>query len=572
MQHINNFMGGMKGGVDYTLFPQDSYTYLLNGTMVSNDERGLMITDQKGTISIWNFAVNEVPVGTCYFDSVMYVFTLCPIGGINYLCLYSLKGCSATGWIDIMAPVLNSRTELGILSPFKVLASLFGYTTSKLLDIFAKDSYDGSVDLYICDGLNPNVIINTGIDKDGIPTKRFYSTAPTKEVFFQQTTIANVPEVVYSVEDYGNMKPGTYYLYIRYEDQSLNATPFIKEIGPIFIHAGNTLVNNASGVTNDGTARVSKRIRLAISNTDPNFKYVSVGVVYYYGENGLLSRDNYLIDKSFSLSNLSTNIIIDGDNAQRVITVEELLSDNIHQNICETHTQLDGHYYGANWKGKTEDLSMLKELANRFIPHAIIKDEDNFDKYVDEDTKELEYMEEEIYPLGVSFLIDGQFKTDVFPIHGWYENSYVDYLYQGQYDSLRKYSINDSVLSLSDRKYYKNTTGLNRSLLLDFIVLPTNSFIVTKKVDQKFLYINSYTYTSKLLQYVLAIEYENVYIYNSYIDDNAYVFIQIFETVMIFNYVSNITFYILAFEYQSIYSYISSLDNNSYIYVQIEIN
>ena len=53
------------------------------------------------------------------------------------------------------------------------------------------------------------------------------------------------------------------------------------------------------------------------------------------------------------------------------------------------------------------------------IPYAVLKNENNFDKVYDQDNTDMEYIEEETYPLGVSFIIDGRYKTDVYPICGW---------------------------------------------------------------------------------------------------------------------------------------------------------
>lgn len=422
MQHINAFSGGMKGGIDYTLFPQDSYTMMLNGTLVSKDEHGLTITNAKGTTYRGEFRENEYPIGSCFFDNVLYIVAHLTEGDEKYITLYSKAFGGQAGYTEEDMSVVYNMKDGDNYVGFKASASLFGYDTSKLLEVVAKESYDGTVDLYLCDGLNPNAIINTGVDKEGIQVKeRYYPYNITENVFSQQSNISAVPRASYEIEGHGNMKPGTYYLYLRYEDRSLNTTPFIKEIGPIFIHAGESTGTppNVSGAINDGDVRVSKRIVLKISNTDPNYKYISVGVVYYYGQDGILSRDNYLIDKSISLTGNNNTLIIDGNNAIRALTLEELFDDNISQDRSKAQVQLDGRWFGANWKGNDLDYAHLKETARRIIPHSILNIKNNFDAQVDETDSETEYMENEIYPFGVSFLIDGRYKTPVFPICGW---------------------------------------------------------------------------------------------------------------------------------------------------------
>lgn len=415
MQHNNTFLGGMKRGIDNTLMPQNSYTYMLNGTIVSKDEHGYTITNIRGTKSITSFSTNEVPIGSVSFNGILYIVThAVDTSKINF---YSFKGSDGTAWIEETLLIIPNGPD----DALSINQSVLGFSKGKLLEIIAKNSYDGSVDLYICDGLHKNIIINTGIDQQGKKTLRSYTNLDDVLLFVHQKSITNVPEVTGFVKDNGSMKPGTYFFYIRYEDESLNTTPFIKEVGPFYIHSGSKEFNSSSGVLNTGEQKVSKQILLNITNTDPNYKKVSVGFVHYYGTSDTLSKSMQLISKSTKIVNGSASIVFNGNNVVQDITFEELFKDNMAFDIAETEVQHEDRYYGANWKGRAIDYTMLKEMASLIIPHAVIKDESRFDKVYDQDAKDFEYMEDEIYPMGVSFLIDGQYKTPVFPICGWYE-------------------------------------------------------------------------------------------------------------------------------------------------------
>lgn len=415
MQHNNTFLGGMKRGIDNTLIPQNSYTYMLNGTIVSKDEHGYTITNIRGTKSIASFSANEVPIGSVSFNGILYIVThATDTAKINF---YSFKGSDGTAWVEETLLIIPNGPD----DALSINQSVLGFSKGKLLEIIAKNSYDGSVDLYICDGLHKNIIINTGIDQQGKKTLRSYTNLDDVLLFVHQKSITNVPEVTGLVKDNGSMKPGTYFFYIRYEDESLNTTPFIKEVGPFYIHSGSKEFNSSSGVLNTGEQKVSKQILLNITNTDPNYKKVSVGFVHYYGTSDTLSKSMQLISKSTKIVNGSASIVFNGNNVVQDITFEELFKDNMAFDIAETEVQHEDRYYGANWKGRAIDYTMLKEMASLIIPHAVIKDESRFDMVYDQTAKDFEYMEDEIYPMGVSFLIDGQYKTPVFPICGWYE-------------------------------------------------------------------------------------------------------------------------------------------------------
>ena len=473
MQHRNTFTGGMKSGIDFSLFPQDSYSYMLNGCIISKDEHGFMVTNIKGHTAIHTFAENEVPIGSVSFNGILYVIThYIDDNADEYIKFYSYKKTNGTtGWVDGM-DVIPMKNGSYLLIPQATLE----FTRAKLLDVFAKESYDGSVDIYICDGLHKNVIINTGLDRDGKFTLRTYSNLTIPSLFQMQKSVNLIPTVTSSIQSGGNMKPGTYYAYIRYEDDSLNPTPFIKEVGPFFIHGGHTSNNSASGLLNEDNMRVNKSILLNISNIDTSYNKVSIGIVYYYGLNNVLSRENYLLNRTYQVINGTVKVVINGDNDQQTLVVEEILKDNLRYNTSETHTQLENRYFGANWKSQDIDMGILKSLASKFIPHAIIKDytgigrSNDFDHVIDENESEFEYMEDEIYPFGVSFLIDGQYKTDVFPICGWYE-------------------------------------GLEQ--------------------EKQVLFVPVYSFDKLFKEFVLAQSYENVYLYSVEINEADYVPMQI---------------------------------------------
>lgn len=418
MQHINTFNKGMVRGIDYTIIPQSSYLYMLNGCLISRDDKGFVVTSIKGTTKIAEFDTNEVPIGSTVFNGIVYIITHRIDDDEAFINVWSYKGSNGTTWVSDIRIIPNGPENL-----LSIPSELLGFSRDKLLEVIAKESHDGSVDLYICDGLSPNAVINTGLDRNGKSTDRQYTEFTSKVQFAFHKSITKAPEVSTSIGSVGNIKPGTYFFYLRYEDETLNATPFIKEVGPITIHAGSTESNNAVGVANTGDIRVSKNITLNIADADPLYKRVSVAVVYYFGIDGILSRENFLINKSYVLVDDAANIVFDGDNDIRSILVEEIIADNIQYNVSESQIQLNNRYYGANWKGGEIDYNYLKEMARRIIPRAVIHPDNNFDKVHDQNTSENEYMENEIYPFGVSFLIDGRYKTPVFPVCGWQEGN-----------------------------------------------------------------------------------------------------------------------------------------------------
>ena len=169
MQGINTFTNGMQGGIDPALFAQDSYSYMLNGYMVSKDNHGFVITNIKGTVLVAEMAENEVPIGVCEYRGIMYILThyIDLVGG-QYNRLYSYYGSDGTQWIESLLLVPCGPNNEGFSSPINVL----GFSRTQYVEIEAKDDYDSSVNLYLCNKNGKNAIINTGVNKNGIYTDR----------------------------------------------------------------------------------------------------------------------------------------------------------------------------------------------------------------------------------------------------------------------------------------------------------------------------------------------------------------------------------------------------------------
>ena len=126
---------------------------------------------------------------------------------------------------------------------FKIEASKFGWNKNKFLEVLSRQSYDGSVNIYILDGENENIVINTGLDENGVFTDNSYDINDSKEVYYQQKTLLQVPTVTSSILKSGNLRPGAYWVYLAYMGEDLNITSYIKEVGPFYID------NNISGVS-----------------------------------------------------------------------------------------------------------------------------------------------------------------------------------------------------------------------------------------------------------------------------------------------------------------------------------
>ena len=362
-QHINRFNDGMKGGIDNTVFPQSGYSYMLNGHIVSRDERGFSIVNVKGTEHEFNLGLNRYIIGCCEFNSILYMIVLNEDERTVELWMGD-KHSDGEKWIDGFGRVPNMINSGGDRTFFSFHKSIFGWTKNKLLEVIAKSSYDGSLDLYICDGLNPNIIINTGVDNNGIIATKTYDVKLGESQFVQKLKINSVPTVRGRIIDNASqgLLPGAYWFYISYMDQDLNRTFYVKEYGPVYISGGDY------GIRSDIAS--SKNIILTIENLDISYPFIKVSFVRYFGDNGVSSHSINMLLEGYRVSSFVEVVINNAPNSYQPIMLEELKSSGIAQAISETQTQLDGVWFGGNWKTSTP-LSInatLTALSLSIIP------------------------------------------------------------------------------------------------------------------------------------------------------------------------------------------------------------
>lgn len=415
MENVNSFSGGMKNGIDPTIFPQDSVLVMRNGHIFSQDENRYVVTNIKSPAQAFTLRSGYWPIGSAEFNDDLYIMsfngTNIEIGRYGlYEGIYTYKA-------------LHTLQTDGGLMDFNILASKIGYVTCEQVEMFARKSFDDTVNLYICDGLNANIVINSGLIYQDTTDNPL---VPSEVNMFK--SVSNIPNVIGEVIDGGYLKPGNYFIAIRQTTSDLNSTGFCSQVGPFCISGDN------KGLLDKNSIRTERSIKLSLSNLDEDYKYIEVALIRYFGENGAISVDMNIITRKFI--NPGT-IILTGMESTVSITAEELLMNSIEKDMCMTHVQHENRYFGANWKNKDNDQHHhLIEIARRIIPHFSIKNEGTDEEMIAiaktrnysnlNAMDEMKYKAGEIYPFAVSFVINGKYGTDAFPICG-YDSNLVSY-------------------------------------------------------------------------------------------------------------------------------------------------
>ena len=155
----------------------------------------------------------------------------------------------------------------------------FNFSLKYPVDIQCQNSYDGSVNLILNDGLNKARLINTRFRVNENNTYEVINRASNneanlydKEQFDLDTTLVKkvnkIPTIKFeSLDGSGQLPCGNYNFYFKYEDDDGNETDFIGESGSVVCHVGNLLSPSSirSGLENENSR---KAINFVITDID----------------------------------------------------------------------------------------------------------------------------------------------------------------------------------------------------------------------------------------------------------------------------------------------------------------
>lgn len=415
-QIINSFNKGMHSGIDPSVFPEGSYRTMRNGHIFARNDRGFVVTNITKPSEAFSLTSGYVPIGSCEFNGKLYIMSY--KAGAPSMVEFGVYTPGAT---PLYSPLATLSDAGGSGRPLRIDASLIGYSKEHLVSMFPRVSYDGSVNLYICDGYNANIVVNT--------EREYINTAvnPLEASDFAQfKSLDSMPEIEAEVIDGGYMKPGNYFFAFRYTTKDYNSTIFFNQIGPYCISEDDRGTLDINDIT------LPKSVKLTLTGMDADYRYVEIAVLRYFGETEVMSSEMYLVTKRFIADG---DIVIDGTEDRINITPEELLKNNILVSTCKSHLQHNNRYFGANWKSDITDLhSILSRAAARIIPEFVIEHGDD-DETIIADAFERDYRDKnayskmkykagEAYPFAVSFVISGKYITDAYPVCGYDANVY----------------------------------------------------------------------------------------------------------------------------------------------------
>lgn len=327
---------------------------------------------------------------------------------------------------------------------------LTDFTTERLnfdlnhpVQIECQPSYDGSVNLILNDDKNPPRLINTRftpmenntykiVNRMGNNDANIYDDDQFEIDTSLYKRISMLPRIVFDgIEDGGACKVGNYVFYFRYEDTDTNMTDFVGETGIVTCHIGgvNDIGSIKGGVKDENS---NKLIKFTLSNVDSGYSSVRVYYTRYTSDiDGIQVHKNYLIDHKFPIINTQCSITITGYEATSEISDNEL---NVQYNLIEsakTAAQCQNMLFMGNVNKVDIPYEDLINLSLRVYPipfavdsignvtHEYSDTTNQFEYYnVKNIYNKLGYWDEEIYRLGIVYIMPDFSLSPVFNIRG----------------------------------------------------------------------------------------------------------------------------------------------------------
>ena len=424
---LNRFIKGIVSDIDYNYVTNEQWVFPTENMRIIQDGQSYRLCNVMGNeeVTLVQFSGDIKPLAFCTYKDIIFIIS--SAGGAIEIGTYpSFPTRVSTILQPTYSPLLNLE-RFGNPAPFRTTKTGFG--PNNPITLFAREDYDNTINLYICDGNTSNKVINTGLTING------YIDRFTKEddmpQNINQIVISKLHPVVkrHSIEAGGIMPVGNYFVYIRYVTDAYDSTHFITEYGPLQLSLGDT--GRTIEGHEDREQSTGKKIVLELENLDPIFSKYEIGIVRWRGELFYPTYDIYIIDQYYDTK--QTTVSIYGNEGKRTATLGDILISAIKDDASLTHTQLNNRYFGANWREMYYDKRKLSELALSCFVRPIYKPISDVKKIGYEYPDSIGHLGQhkndevtydgrsffrgEVYPFAVVFVINGR-ETEAFPILG----------------------------------------------------------------------------------------------------------------------------------------------------------
>lgn len=381
----NEFFKGDNRDIDVLKFPNDTARRLQNVRIIDVNGKGLVVTNIGGNEYRFSITRGFIPIGKCEDNGIAYIASVNPDTGEGELGCYPAplalvnQDASLTGFgtSKFYAPLFNftganiARDPNTISTQFRT--TLFGFDCHNQIDMFSREDYDGSVNLYLAQRGLPIRVFNSGFNSAGNVTsvgRRYWNGSFPNAVNLLHESENHIDVQFQNLGQAGSLRAGNWFIFARYATENFDKTSFFTETNAIMITSGQYSSEGFRHHGLKGGEITDKSINLLFSNLDPTYSYVELGYMYCFND----TQEFGIIDKLYKIDPNSTTMSLEltGYEGRFEIGFEEIIRTKPKFDGATSHTQLENRYFASDLFDNTNfdnDASNdIFEFAQKITP------------------------------------------------------------------------------------------------------------------------------------------------------------------------------------------------------------
>lgn len=310
-------------------------------------------------------------------------------------------------------------------------------------------SYDGTVNVIFNDNKNIPRLINSRFSTTELNTYELVDRIGDNDTnIYDQDSfdldsslykrINSIPTVKFiGVNSSGQLKVGNYNFYFKYSDADGNETDFVADSGVVAIFKGNDCdpFSIDGGISNENAF---KAVSFQLDNIDYSYNYITV---YYTRNTGdsyqTRSTKAYKINDKYIVKHQICTINITGLEDSTEIPISEINNQFFQANSAKTSAQCQNRLFLGNIAKPDIPYKDLTDISLRMLPilnsvdskntigqvdYNYVDDSSLINSYEYYNTKNIYYnvgyWDNEIYRLGVVYIMSDNSLSEVFNIRG----------------------------------------------------------------------------------------------------------------------------------------------------------
>lgn len=327
--------------------------------------------------------------------------------------------------------------------------SLLNFDLEHPVTMDIQPSYDGTVNVIFNDNKNVPRLINSRFSTTELNTYELVDRVGDNDTnIYDQDSfdldsslykrINSIPTVKFiGVNSSGQLKVGNYNFYFKYSDADGNETDFVADSGVVAIFKGNDCdpFSIDGGISDENAF---KAVLFQLNNIDYSYNYITV---YYTRNTGdsyqTRSTKAYKINDKYIVKHQICTINVTGLEDSTEIPISEINNQFFQANKAKTSAQCQNRLFLGNVAKPDVPYKDLTDLSLRMLPilnsadskntigqveYNYVDDSSLINSYEYYNTKNIYYnvgyWDNEIYRLGVVYIMSDNSLSEVFNIRG----------------------------------------------------------------------------------------------------------------------------------------------------------